>query len=80
MRREQPQQQPQQPGLTGVRVSFCVTVRLSPGGRHVAAWRTRHRTAAQTATPALMVGTRAAERRNGPVRSRPPQLRQGGGW
>ena len=27
-----------------------------------------------------MVETRAAERRDGPVRSNPPQLRQGGGW
>ena len=42
---------------TGVRVSFCVTVRSSPGGRHVAAWRTRRRMAAQTPTPALMVET-----------------------
>ena len=47
---------------------FCVSVLLSPSRQHVAAWR--------TATLALMVATGAAERRNGPVPSRPPQLRQ----
>ena len=36
---------------------FCVTVLLSPSGRHVAAWRTRRRLAAKTATNALMVAT-----------------------
>ena len=36
---------------------FCVSVLLSPSGRHVAAWRTRRRLAAKTATPALMVAT-----------------------
>ena len=42
---------------------------VKPGGRDNAVWRLRRRMAAKTATPALVVATRAAERRNGPVRS-----------
>ena len=58
----------------------CCDQVVEPGGRHDAAWRPRLRVAEKAATPALIVATLAAERRNGPVRSRPPQLRQGGGW